>query len=212
MSALYIAFEGIDGCGKTTVSAAVTAALRDLGVSVAHLTQPSNISRAGQLIREIFDGRVKFAPKAMIWLFAAELADLEPRIAEMRSDDVTVVSDRHTMFSAFVYQVPIHGRHVVEATLRAIKPATPTHTYLIDTPAEVALERQGKRDKAHCALYEPRDVEKLDQLAQRYRNLPGWLEPPTFWPRDIKILDGLRPIQENVQLVLDDLELGDDHD
>lgn len=208
----YIVFEGIDGCGKTTISMAVVAAIRNTGIAVAHLRQPGNVSRAGQLIHEVFSGRAHFDSRAMIWLFAAELADLEPRVEQMRRKGVAVVSDRHTMFSSFVYQVPTHGRHVVEATMRAINPALPTRTYLIDVPAEVAMERQAKRAKDHNTLYEPTDVKKLDQLVTRYRNLPEWLEPPRFWPRNIKILDGLRPIQDNVQLVLDDLGPGDDHD
>ncbi len=208
----YIVFEGVDGCGKTTVSMAVVAAIRNQGAAVAHLRQPGSVSRAGQLIHEVFSGRITFESKAMLWLFAAELADLEPRIEMMRDKGVIVVSDRHTMYSGFVYQVPIHGRHVVEAVLREIDPAPPTHTYLIDVPAEVAMARQARRGKKRNALYEPADMERLEQLAVRYRKLPEWLEPPTFWPRNIKILDGQRPIQENVQSVLDDLELGDDYD
>jgi dTMP kinase len=206
VTAPYIVFEGFDGCGKTTIAKALFAALREQSESVAHLHQPGTVSRAGQLILEVFAGRARFSPEAMLWLFAAELADLEPQIREMREDGVMVIGDRHTMYSAMIYQVPIHGRVVVERTLRAIAPAIPTLTYIIDVPGEVALRRQAERAKAHNTLYEPRDVKRVNELCAQYRNIPEWLEPPSFWPRNIKILDGLRPIQENVQSVLYDLD------
>jgi dTMP kinase len=202
----YIVFEGINGCGKTTISTAVVAAIRNRGGAVAHLRQPGSVSQAGQLIHEVFSGRVVFEPKAMLWLFAAELADLEPRVEAMRAKGVMVVSDRHTMFSSFVYQEPIHGYDVVDTTMRAIEPAPPTHTYLIDVSAEVALERQAKRTKNRNTFYEPTEVEKIDQLAARYRKLPDWV---SFWARSIKVLDGLQPVEENVARVLADLRLGE---
>jgi len=204
----YIVFEGADGVGKTTISKALVAAIKQRGGEVAHLRQPGRISRAGQLIDDVFRGRARFEPRAMLWLFAAELADMEPMVEEMRADGVTVISDRHTMISSFIYQVPIHGRPVVEAVMRAIKPAKPSLTYIVDASAEIAMQRQKKRAVARNKFYEPADVKKLDELIQRYRNVPTWLEPPTCWPSEIKVLDGALPVQENVRSVLDDLDQG----
>jgi len=205
----YIVFEGVNGCGKTTLAAALVAEMRDRGLPVAHLAMPGPISRAGQLILDVFNERVSFTSEAMLWLFAAELADLTPQITAMRNDGVMIVGDRHTMFSAFVYQMPIHGRVVVEAALRHVKPVAPTHVYVIDVPAHVALERQDKRHRARRPLYEPAEVEKVDQLRKAYQWIPYWPEPPSFWPGNEKVvvLDGLQPIEENTKRVLNDVDV-----
>ena len=51
----YIVFEGVNGCGKTTLAAALVAEMRDRGLPVAHLAMPGPISRAGQLILDVFN-------------------------------------------------------------------------------------------------------------------------------------------------------------
>jgi dTMP kinase len=54
MTSLFVAFEGIDGSGKTTVSAVVARLLRERGITVHHLREDGKLaSPLSQWIRDL---------------------------------------------------------------------------------------------------------------------------------------------------------------
>lgn len=200
MRGKYILFEGPDGSGKSTLAEAFGTALQHARQSVRRLAFPSHESAVGRLIRDTFEGRATVNPEAMMWLFAAEGKDLEPQIRRHVSEGDWIVCDRHFMASGLVYQGEVHGPDRVAAVTQPANFIVPDRIYLVDVPAKVAMERRMARGGARNVLYEPEKLERLDAMCKAYRALSE------RFPSSV-ILDGTKPIVENVKWIWNDLGL-----
>ena len=130
MTRRYVAFEGVDGAGKTTVAARVADRLRARGFDVVAVREPGG-TRTGEAIREILLGLGGVVGDwAEALLFAAARAQLAaevvgPALAAGRA----VVSDR-SVYSSLAYQGGARGlgieavRRVNEAGLCGVWPET----------------------------------------------------------------------------------------
>lgn len=100
----YIAIEGIDGAGKSTVAEAVVAGLRDQGHRVEMVREPGG-TRVGEAIREVvLHSEEDLSPWTEALLFAAARAQLANEVvAPLLGDGVWVVTDR-SVFSSLAYQ------------------------------------------------------------------------------------------------------------
>jgi dTMP kinase len=132
----YIAFEGIDGAGKSTMAAAVA---RELGAML--VTEPTR-EPVGALIRQCLAGKVSLSEYQMVLLFAADRAGQLP-LVEQEIRRRPVVSDR-SMCSSLVYQTEVLDLSIVE---RANADFAPPRfiVYLRSTPtsALVRLRTRG---------------------------------------------------------------------
>jgi dTMP kinase len=88
---LLVAIEGIDGSGKTTLAAALTAGLAQRGTSVSSHREPGD-GPAGQLLRSLSAGDGHH-PMMLALLSAADRFDQQARIAQWQCD--LVISDRY---------------------------------------------------------------------------------------------------------------------
>src|SRR4051812_14674148 len=96
---LFIAFEGIDGGGKTTLSNRVAAELRERGLTVEHAREGGWFaSRVTQSIRDLCrDARnLALVPRAELLLYVAREIQLaeEVLMPALARNDV-VISDRY---------------------------------------------------------------------------------------------------------------------
>jgi dTMP kinase len=118
---MFIAFEGIDGSGKTTLSNRVATALRDQGVSVEHAREGGWFaSRVTQAIRDLCrDARnLALVPRAELLLYVAREIQLAEEVvvpALSRAD--VVITDRY-LYTAEV--LARHVRQLPDTTIRAI--------------------------------------------------------------------------------------------
>ena len=201
MEPRYIVLEGIDGAGKSTLAAALTAALC-LQCDVVSVVFPSSTSPVGQLIRDVLEGRRSVSAAAMMWLFVADGVDVEPYITKQLSQGVTVVCDRHPRISGLVYQIDHYCETQVRQVTGPAKFRVPDRLYLIDISVAEALRRREKRareGKPADKLYETQDIERLRALRERYLRV---VEPY----RNTRILNGEQPVGESVRIILQDLE------
>ena len=146
----YVAFEGIDGAGKSTVARLVGDRLMEIGHDVVHVREPGG-TRTGEAVREILLG-----PDAQpgLWaealLFAAARSQLAhevvgPALAAGKS----VVSDR-CVYSSLAYQGAGRGlgvgevRRVNEAGLQGVWPDT---VVLLRVDPERGLAREDETDR-----------------------------------------------------------------
>jgi dTMP kinase len=130
MKRRYVAFEGVDGSGKTTVAARVAEGLRARGFDVVSVREPGG-TPTGEAIREILLGRGGVVGDwAEALLFAAARSQLAaevvgPALAAGRA----VVSDR-SVYSSLAYQGGARGlgieavRRVNAAGLGGVWPET----------------------------------------------------------------------------------------
>jgi dTMP kinase len=194
----YLAVEGIDGSGKSTVSEALVQALRVRGRSVVAVREPGG-TPAGEAIRSIVLGReFELDDWTEALLFAAARAQLAADVvapALERGD--LVVSDR-SYFSSLAYQGAGRGlgveivRAVNEAGLRGV---VPDLIALLRLDPERGLARENERDRISVA-----GIELQRRVAAAYDDLAA-AEPERFL-----VLDASRPVSEIVEEIISVLE------
>jgi len=145
---MFIAFEGIDGSGKTTLSNRVAATLRERGLTVEHAREGGLFaSRVTQAIRDLCrDARnLALVPRAELLLYVAREIQLaeEVVIPGLARADV-VITDRY-LYTAEVLAREI--RHLPDATIRAIIDDAaggvwPEMVVLVDVDPSVARGRR----------------------------------------------------------------------
>lgn len=200
MKGKYVVLEGPDGSGKSTLAKMLAEALQKTGARVRLLAFPGRESVVGNLIRDSFEGKVVISPDAMMWLFVAEGKDMEPQIRRHVAEGDWVICDRHTMVSGLVYQGEVHGRDRVEQVTQPAHFVVPDRIYLVDVPAQVAMDRRNARGEARNALYEPEKLERLDAMCKAYRSLRERFASS-------EIVDGTKPLDANLRWMWNDLGL-----
>lgn len=186
---LFITFEGIDGCGKTTQIELLKEELEKKGYTVL-LTREPGAKGLGEKLREIllnYDGEV--SSNCESFLFLADRAQhIDTIIKPAINNGTIVLCDRHTD-STVAYQG--YGRELdLEQIYQLNKIATngvvPDITFILDIDIETSLQRIGKgRDRMENAGRE---------FFERVRN--GYIEISKQEPERVKLLNGNSPIKE----------------
>jgi dTMP kinase len=171
---MFISFEGLDGCGKTTQARLLAEALETAGHAVTRVREPGG-TPAGERIRELLlDPAEGIAPAAEALLYAAARAQLVRdviRPALERGEHV--VADRF-IDSSLAYQGVARDLgvdRVLEANSLATGGLMPDRTVLLQLPAAEAAARRGRRpdrieaegDGFHAAV-----ARGFEQLAARF--------------------------------------------
>lgn len=186
---LFITFEGIDGCGKTTQIELLKESLEKKGYTVL-LTREPGAKGLGEKLRKIllnYDGEV--SSNCESFLFLADRAQHIDTIIKPAIDKgVIVLCDRHTD-STVAYQG--YGRQLdLEQIYQLNKIATngiiPDITFILDIDIDTSLQRIGKgRDRMENAGRE---------FFERVRK--GYIEISEKEPQRVKLLQGNSPIKD----------------
>ena len=149
MSGFYLAIEGGEGAGKTTVGTLVSAALTQRGEHVVYVREPGSTD-LGQEVRRLVLHWQDMTPWAEAMLYAAQRAQV---VAEMVAPALAggrfVVSDR-SLYSSLAYQGAARGlgigpvRTVNELAVGGLLPDLVV-VLLLDT--NTGLSRQGDPDR-----------------------------------------------------------------
>ena len=148
---MFITFEGIDGCGKSTQISRFEAILKEKGIPSVVTREPGG-TRIGQAIRKIVLNldNTHIVPLAELFLYEADRAQ---HVSEVINPALEagkwVICDRY-FDATTVYQGVVLGRHeklIKQLNREATLGCQPDITFLLDCPAEVGLERRAKRDK-----------------------------------------------------------------
>ncbi len=159
---LFIAFEGIDGSGKSTQVKLLSENLQKAGHKVHSTFEPTS-SPIGKMIRDIFSNKMQADHKTIAGLFVADrlhhLLNKEDGILQKIHDGYTVISDRY-YFSSYAY----HAAHmpmdwVIAANAMSADLLRPDVNIYIDIKPEISMERLAKgRDTLE--LYETLENQK----------------------------------------------------
>jgi dTMP kinase len=148
---LFITFEGIEGCGKSTQAKRLVNRLRELAVPLVFTLEPGG-TNVGQKIRRILlDSRNQYlSPLTELLLYAADRAQhVEEVIKPALEQEKWVLCDR--FFDATtVYQGYARGldmKLIVTLNEKASPGIRPDITFLIDCAVEIGLERALKRNR-----------------------------------------------------------------
>ncbi|MDO8269757.1 MAG: dTMP kinase [Candidatus Levybacteria bacterium] len=102
---LYIAIEGIDGCGKTTQAALLAEYFKSQGKEVVVTREPRKVGLVGDLVHKVLVGKEKIPTVAIQYLFSADRSiHHEELVLPSLVAGKVVISDR-CFWSAIVYGI-----------------------------------------------------------------------------------------------------------
>ncbi len=186
---LFITFEGIDGCGKTTQIQLLKKYYEEKGFKVL-VTREPGAKGLGEKFREIllnYDGEV--SSNCESFLFLADRAQhIDTIIKPAIQNGTIVLCDRHTD-STVAYQG--YGRELDLKQIHylnniATNNIKPDLTFILDIDVETSLERIGKnRDRMESAGID---------FFNRVRN--GYIEISKQEPNRVKLISGKNTIEK----------------
>lgn len=164
----FIAFEGIDGSGKSTQIQLLSERLRNMGVYCYTTMEPTD-SPIGSVIHQIMTGRIKTDNKVIAGLFVADRLDhllndvngILPKILE----GTTVITDRYYFSSYAYHSVDMPMEWVIQANAQSKEILQPTLTIFIDVNPDTAIERIAK-NRFHQELFEKKS--RLVKVREKY--------------------------------------------
>src|SRR5215469_1053706 len=164
----FIAFEGLDGSGKSTQAKLLAKNLEERGLKTYLTSEPTD-SSIGRLIRDIFQHKQEADHRTIAALFAADrldhLLNKTNGVLKKMEEGYTVITDRY-YFSSYAY----HGTHmdmnwVIEANSLSADLLRPDLTIYIDMSPEESMKRLDK-GRSSTELYET--TENLRQVKEKY--------------------------------------------
>lgn len=164
----FIAFEGIDGSGKSTQVNLLKKRLQSEKIKYYSTCEPTD-SPIGSLIHQIMTGRVLSDNKVVAALFVADRLDhlLNPTngIYAKIMDGISVISDRYYFSSYAYHSVDMPMEWVIEANSQSAEILRPSVTVFIDVNPDHALKRLSEA-RFQPELFETR--ERLISVREKY--------------------------------------------
>ena len=191
----YVALEGIEGAGKSSIASGLAERLSADGERVVRVREPGGTA-AGELIRHILlDAPAAVAPWTEALLFAAARAQLAAEVVRPALDAGAFVITDRSVYSSLAYQGG--GRRLgVDRVRAANQPGLgatwPSLVVLLKIAPEVGLARQQVADRigAEGIAFQSAVAAAFDDLAAA--------EPDTFC-----IVDASQELDQVVQDVYD---------
>ncbi len=208
MSSLFVTFEGIEGCGKSTQVGRLAKRLAKAGREVATLREPGG-TPIGEAIREVVKhppGGAPISPDAELLLMNASRAQLvQEAIRPALANGAVVLCDRF-YDSSLAYQG--HGRgldlgKVQQAIDLAVGDTKPNLTLLLDIPLSVSQARVSDR---HQSTGEIQD--QFDESGAKFfeRVLDGFHTLAKAEPARFRIINGNQSLDTVTEEIWDSIQ------
>lgn len=164
----FIAFEGIDGSGKSTQIRMLSEKMKKEGVYCYTTMEPTD-SPIGSLIHQIMMGRIKTDNKVIAALFVADrldhlLNDVNGIVNKI-NEGTTVITDRYYFSSYAYHSVDMPMDWVIKANEQSSNILRPSVTVFIDISPDAAIERIAK-NRFHQELFEKKS--RLIKVREKY--------------------------------------------
>lgn len=195
----FIAFEGIDGSGKSTQISLLANRLNKEGIYCYTTMEPTN-SPIGSLIHQIMTGRVKTDNRVIAGLFVADrldhlLNEVDGIVARV-NEGTTVITDRYYFSSYAYHSVDMPMEWVIGANEQSSAILRPTITIFIDVDPDTAVERIAK-NRFHQELFEKKS--RLVKVRENYLKAFELLKKEEKYV----IIDGNQSQEEIAEIVWD---------
>ena len=209
---LFVSFEGIEGCGKTTQIEKLSDRLTNEGVPFMVTREPGGTAVGEGIRRILLDSQtIHLTPEAELLLFyASRSQNIEEKIRPALERGEIVICDRF-FDASLAYQG--YGR---ELSLELIHRLTdlvcrenrPEITILLDIDTRTGLERARRRNTAHSQDEGRFEAEDL-AFYERVRN--GYLDLAVRSPDRIQVVSAegsIEEVAERIRTVLEADRIG----
>ena len=197
-----IAFEGIDGSGKSTQAALLFKAFKAKGIKTILTAEPTK-RPIGRMIRDIFSGKLIADQQVIATLFAADrldhLTNEEDGMIRLLAEGTTIISDRYFLSSYAYHSVHMDMDWVIAANSMCAQILRPDVNIFIDVPPETCMERIST-GRSHLELFETLD--NLRVVRTKYFEAFDKLKEH----ENICVIDGHRTISALVEEIWKDVE------
>jgi dTMP kinase len=194
MAGVFITFEGIDGCGKSTQLRLLASELRVRGIDVVTTREPGGTTLGLKLRAALLDVKEQVDPLTELLVFAADRAQhvrtlLRPSLAAGK----VVMSDRYAD-ATVAYQGSGRGfapELINEIVQLATEGLTPDLTLLFDLRVPESAVRTRRRNKA-------KHSDRLDREHEEFhmRVREAYLDIAKANPDRVRLIDARGSIQE----------------
>ena len=189
---IFIAFEGIDGSGKSTQIQMLINKIQEEGIRCYQTCEPSS-GPIGSLTRQILTGRIKTDNRVIAAMFAADrldhlLNEVDGIVAKIE-DGITVLTDRYYFSSYAYHSVDVPMDWVIKTNEESAKVLRPDVTVFIDIDADTAMERITK-NRFHTELFEKKS--RLEKVRNNYLEAFELLKEE----ENVVIVDGTKSMEE----------------
>ena len=188
---MFITFEGIEGCGKSTQARRLADRLREASVPLLFTLEPGG-TRIGREIRRILldSSNSRLSPLAELFLYEADRAQhIEEKIRPALEQGKWVVCDRFfdatTVYQGFARA--LNMKMVRGLNEKACFGIRPDMTFLIDCPVDIGLKRALKRNEGVSEVGQDRFEREERNFHEAVRQ--GYLTLAQEDPKRIVVLD-----------------------
>ncbi len=201
----FVTFEGIEGVGKTTQVARLSAALNSRGLAHVVTREPGGTPLAESIRQVVLTARDETMPPTaeLLLMFAARAVHLANHIEPNLRAGRWVICDRFTD-ATYAYQGG--GRQLSAEPIRELERMVqgtrrPDLTILLDAPVGGALARAAARNAGAAA---DRFERERSEFFERVRN--AYLARAAAEPERIALVDAMQSVDEVSARVLAELK------
>ena len=203
MKGIFITFEGIDGCGKSTQCEMLKDFLKDQNKDFIFVREPGG-TIIGERIREILLDKKnsQMTARTELLLFEAARAQITDEVIKPALEEGKIVLCDRFFDSSSAYQGMARGMgmdFVSGLNMAATGGLAPDITFFFDISAEEALERRGKRGEASDRI-------ELAGLKFQEDVRRGYIEIAKNSEGRVITIDATKSIDEIFEVVKDSLK------
>ncbi len=201
ISGLFIAFEGIDGCGKSTQAEMLYRHLKKSGYPVRLVREPGGTVLSEKIRRILLDPKSEIRPVAELLLYQAARAQLVADVIRPALQNGEVVVCDRFYDSTTAYQGFGRGldqKLIARLNRTASYDVAPDLTFIFDVDYKTSLARRGKGGKKPDRLEKEKKL-FFNRVRRGFRSLES--------KRRVILLDGSRSIETLFEPVCQKSEL-----
>lgn len=210
MSGLFIVFEGIDGCGKSTQAKLLTKYLQKQNIEVLLTTEPSK-GPVGSFIRsKILSGKEKVTNYSLIQLFATDRAEhLATTVLPALKENKIVICDRYFISNLAYQGLILPFKDVWEENRRFLKPDLLIYLSVLPEQVEEVFKRVQERH-SQKEVFEKLNIQK--KVVEKYTELLSERDTTIFTKRvlNLSALEGINDIHNSIVKVVDSISANED--
>jgi len=189
---MFISFEGIDGCGKSTQVTMLEGYLQQIGKSVLVLREPGATPLSEAVRSVLLTSTFDIEPTAELLLFCASRRQLVESVIKPQLQNGTVVICDRYADSSTAYQG--YGRGISIDTVNSANAIAtggfmPDITFFLDISVTESLARAGSRSETALDRMERAGTEFFERVRKGYQHI-------SETESRFCVIDGTQTVQE----------------